>query len=99
MSKLTSGYFLWLDDALDLEKEGIGAKKVMLMKNYGSIVENMEISEDVTDVSSEVSKDAPGDNSTDVSKGKVQSSSSDSSSSIPSGDISLEKVILNISED
>ena len=82
-----------LDDALDMEKEGIGAKKVMLMKNDGSIVENMEISEDVADVSSEVSEDAPGDSSSDVSVGKVQSSSLGSSSPIPSSDVSLETVI------
>ena len=69
------------------------------MKNDGAVVESIEINEDIADVSSEVSEVAPGDSSTGVSMGKVQSSSSDSSSSIPSSEVSLETVILTNSED
>ena len=32
-----------LDDDLDLEKRGVGAKKVMLIKNVETVVENMKI--------------------------------------------------------
>ena len=38
---------LSLDDDLDLEKRGVGAKKVMLIKNVETVVENMKINEDV----------------------------------------------------
>ena len=65
---------------MDLEKEGIGAKTKTLMKNDGEIVGIKEIDEDIADVLSEMSEDAPGDSSADVSVGKVQHFSSDDSS-------------------
>ena len=54
-----------------------------MMKNDREIVGIKEIDEDIADVLSKKSEDAPGDSSADVSFGKVQRLSSDDSSIHP----------------
>ena len=54
-----------------------------MMKNDREIVGIKEIDEDIADVLSEKSEDAPGDSSADVSLGKVQHLSSIDSSIHP----------------
>ena len=75
-SSLTSGYLLSLDDALHLEKKGVGAKKVTLLNNVETVV--------VKDMAYEVSENAHRNNPANNSMGNVKSSILVSSSSIPS---------------